>query len=481
MNGSRLFVYNTLSRKNEEFIPLDGNKVRMFVCGQTVYDDAHLGHAKSYIDFDIIARWLRFLGYKLTYVQNITDVDDKIIARAKERGEDPISLARSYEKRLLEDMERLDVKGSIDMYPRSHDYMDSIKKQIQLLLDKGYAYIVGSDVYYDVSKFKDYTKISGMRIEELEKHRIDVNKDKRNPYDFALWKGAKPGEPSWEITLARGGEEMTLAGRPGWHIEDTAMTYAIFGEQYDVHGGAIELLFPHHTNEIAQAEAAFGKVPFVKYWLHSGILSIKGEKMSKSLKNFVTIRESLIKHSGEAIRLFVASTHYRKEISYSERLLYDAERKLNYFYSSLTLFYNVLQSEGSTADAELSKISGILESEFISAMNDDFNTPLAISSLTTAMAGLRKLADSGEPVGKEAKDGIINTVLRLAGVIGILTDGSYKKTIPEGAVKLLVEREELRRAGKYSESDGIRERLGREYKLGIEDTEHGTIWWNIRG
>jgi cysteinyl-tRNA synthetase len=359
--------------------------------------------------------------------------------------------------------------------------MDSIKKQIQLLLDKGYAYIVGSDVYYDVSKFKDYTKISGMRIEELEKHRIDVNKDKRNPYDFALWKGAKPGEPSWEITLARGGEEMTLVGRPGWHIEDTAMTYAIFGEQYDVHGGAIELLFPHHTNEIAQAEAAFGKVPFVKYWLHSGILSIKGEKMSKSLKNFVTIRESLIKHSGEAIRLFVASTHYRKEISYSERLLDDAERKLNYLYSSLTLFYNVLHSEGSTADAELSKISGILESEFISAMNDDFNTPLAISSLTTAMAGLRKLADSGEPVGKEAKDGIINTVLRLAGVIGILADGSYKKTIPEGAVKLLVEREELRRAGKYAESDGIRERLGREYKLGIEDTEHGTIWWNLRG
>ena len=328
-------VYNTLSRAKENFKPINGRKVNMFVCGQTVYDDAHLGHAKNYINFDVIARWLRFTGYEVKYIQNITDVDDKIIRRAAEEGTDPIGLARRFESRFMEDMEAIGVRKSVDMYPRSHDYIPEMVSQIQLLIDKGYAYVLDGDVYYDVSKFSSYTKLSGMKLEDLEKHRIEPKEGKRNSYDFALWKASKPAEPKWDITLSYGGKEHSLSGRPGWHIEDTAITHAIFGEQYDLHGGAIELIFPHHTNEIAQAEAAFGVSPFVKYWLHSGIMLIKGEKMSKSLKNFVRIRDILNKFDAESVRLFVLSTHYRKDMAYSEELLREASSRLGYMYMSL--------------------------------------------------------------------------------------------------------------------------------------------------
>ncbi|MHB1829995.1 MAG: cysteine--tRNA ligase [Candidatus Micrarchaeaceae archaeon] len=472
-----LFVYNTLSRSKEEFKPISGKEVRMFVCGQTVYDDAHLGHAKNYINFDVIARWLRRSGYNLKYIQNITDIDDKIIKRAAEEGVDPVALARRYESRFMEDMEAIGVKAGVDEYPRSHDFIEVIKDQMQMLLDNGYAYALDGDIYYDVSKFKDYTKLSGMRVEELEKHRIEPKEGKRNTYDFVLWKGSKPGEPSWKIRLRSEGSEMDLEGRPGWHIEDTAITYAIFGKQYDIHGGAIELIFPHHTNEIAQAEAAFKVSPFVKYWLHSGIMLIKGEKMSKSLKNFVRIRDLLKEYDAEALRMLICSTHYRKDIAYTSQLVKDASSRLRHAYASLSIFYNMETEESEIACAEVDEVINELKKSFAEAMDDDFNTPLSLSLLTSAIEKLRIYAESYPKISTKSKESAVNEILSLCGVFGIMQKDAYKDRLPPAEAKLIKDRESLRKEKKFEESDVIREKLSSEFGIIIEDSEYGTIWY----
>jgi len=471
-----LTVYNTLSRSKEPFVPFKDKRVNMFVCGQTVYDDAHLGHARTYVCFDIVVRWLRHLGYKVKYIQSITDIEDKIVGRAMELGKDPVELARHYEKRFLEDMEALGVSQNVDLYPRSHDYINAIKDQIQLLIDRGYAYVVDGDIYYDVSKFSDYVKLSGVKLEELEKHRIEPNPDKRNVYDFSLWKRNKSGEPFWKIKLMLNNQNQEFVGRPGWHIEDTAITHSIFGVQYDLHGGALELIFPHHTNEIAQAEAAYGKKPFVKYWLHSGVLNIKGEKMSKSLKNFITIRKAREKYNPETIRLFVASTHYRKEVEYSENLLKEASRRLGYMYNALSVFYNT--AEGNTKDDK--QITGVvkkLEVEFDSAMNDDFNTVLALNALSEALAGLRNFAETHQKVGKKTKTKTISTVLGLADILGILKSEGYKELLPREALELIRKRDAYRLKGEFEEADLIRKELDAKFKIKLEDTRYGTIWY----
>jgi cysteinyl-tRNA synthetase len=475
-----LLVYNTLSRSKEEFRPINGKVVKMFVCGQTVYDDAHLGHAKNYINFDVVARWLRQSGYDLKYIQNITDVDDKIIKRAAEEGTDPVELARRFETRFMEDMDAIGVRKNVDQYPRSHDYIDEIRMQIQLLIDNGYAYRVEDDMYYDVSKFPDYTKLSGMKIEELEKHRIEPREGKRNGYDFALWKAAKESEPSWEIKLTIDGKEETLSGRPGWHIEDTAITHAIFGKQYDLHGGAIELIFPHHTNEIAQAEAAFGSKPFVKYWLHSGIMLIKGEKMSKSLRNFIRIRELLKRFDAEALRLMVLSTHYRKDFGYTEELMKKAAARLNYMYASFSIFYNMKEARSRERCAEVDEVIKGMQSEFSEAMDDDFNTPLAIMVLASTIDKLRSYAESYQEIGERAKSEAVGAVLSAAGVLGILQKDTYKEKLPDDAAKLIKDRESLRTAKKFDEADAIRERLRSEHSIAVEDSEYGTIWYRSK-
>ncbi len=471
-----LKIYNTLSRKEERFVPLHEGRVDMFVCGQTVYDDAHLGHAKNYIDFSIVARWLRHIGYEVRYVQNITDVDDKIIARAKEKGQDPIELARQFEARFFEDMDAIGVRKDVSGYPRSHDFMDEIKLQIQLLLDRGYAYVLDGDVYYDVARFADYAKLSGVKMEDLEKHRIEPREGKRNAYDFALWKASKPGEPSWKIEVTERGESVVLEGRPGWHIEDTAMTHSIFGAQYDLHGGAAELIFPHHSNEIAQAEAAFGKVPFVRYWMHAGVLRVNGEKMSKSLGNFIKIRDFLKKHVAESLRLLICSTHYRKEINYTDKLIGDAEKKLRYMYASLSLFYNMEEKSGAGAE-DVANIANTLSANFHEAMNGDFNTSLALSELYRAIESLRGFAESNKSVDGEEKGRAIAKVLELAGILGILQGDSYKHKLPDKAVELIRQREGLRKEGKYKESDEIRDRIRKDYKIVVEDSEYGTLWY----
>jgi cysteinyl-tRNA synthetase len=476
---SRLSVYNTLSHSKEKFVPLPHSnpmEVKMFVCGQTVYDDAHLGHAKNYIDFDIIARWLRHEGYKLTYVQNITDVEDKIIARAEERNIPAEGLAKLYEKRFLEDMEVLGVKQDIDMYPRTHDYIKEIAMQTQLLLDKGYAYLSDGDVYYDVDKFKDYTKLSGMKLGELTRHRIEAEEGKKKQYDFIIWKAAKPGEPNWKIKVTYKGKEIELDGRPGWHIEDTATTNAIFGPQYDIHGGATELIFPHHTNEIALAEAAFGKKPFVKYWLHTGVLNIKGQKMSKSLHNFITIRDALKKYDPEAIRFMVASSRYRSPMEYSDMLMKSAASKLNFLYASFGIFYNMKEVKEANTDSEALEIANKLEKDFSVAMNNDFDTPLSLSALWDAITKLRKLAEANKSIGKEAKSVAISKVLEFAKIFGIMEHDWYKEPISEEALEQIHAREELRKEKKFKEADEIRAELSKK-GIALEDTEYGPVWY----
>ena len=472
-----LQVYNTLSRSKEEFRPRNGMHVDMFVCGLTPYDDAHLGHAKTFISFAIAVRWLRRLGYDVKYVQNITDIEDKIIARAKERGISPSELEGNYEKRFFEDMEALGIKGDVDMYPRSHDYIDAIKEQIQLLIDRGYAYELQGDIYYDVAKFPSYTKLSGVKLEELERHRIEPKEGKVNSYDFALWKASKDGEPSWDARFTFNGKEKELPGRPGWHIEDTAMTHEIFGPQYDLHGGANELIFTHHSNEIAQAEAAYGISPFVKYWMHSGVLNVNDMKMSKSLKNFVTIRDALSNFDAEVLKLFVASTHYRKNINYTEALMKEAKMRLNYLYAAFSVFYSMKEAKSSTRDAEVISMAENLKREFTEAMNDDFNTPLALSRLVVAINGLRAFAEANGQVGSAAKHEMVDTVLGLASIFGILGHDTYKQSLPEEAHALINEREKLRKAKRFKESDDLRDKLKREYGLVLEDTEYGTVWY----
>jgi len=469
-------IFNTLSGKKEEFKPIQDNSVKMFVCGQTVYDDAHLGHAKTYIGFDIVARWLRYSGYKLQYVQNITDVDDKIIARAHERGMEPLELAKYYESRFFEDMEKIGVKQDVSQYPESSNYIDAIRNQIQVLADKGYAYYLDGDIYYDVSKFADYTKLSGMNIDELGKHRIEPKEGKRNSYDFALWKAAKPGEPSWSIEITISGEKIKLEGRPGWHIEDTAMTYTIFGPQYDIHGGARELIFPHHTNEIAQAEGAYGVKPFVRYWMHSGMLNIHGEEMHKSLKNFITIRDFIGKYGAELLRFMIASTHYRKEINFTDQYLDMARRNLYYLYSSFNIFYNMKTSE-TNESKNIIEATRRFKSDFSDAMNDDFNTPLALSKLMAFVSYIRNYAGTSNNISTEAKNEAVKAVLDSSSIIGILVKDDYKKPLDPEIYKLINEREAFRKAKQFDKADVIRSALLSKYNIVVEDTEYGPLWY----
>ncbi|MEM3678009.1 MAG: cysteine--tRNA ligase, partial [Candidatus Bathyarchaeia archaeon] len=292
--SSPIRVYDSMARMVREFKPLRGNRVYMFVCGPTVYDLSHVGHARTYVAYDIMAKYLRLRGYSVFYLMNITDVDDKIIRRSRELGVDPFELAEDMTEEFHRDMRALKV-DSVNLYARASEHIDEIIEQVRGLLDKGYAYRLDGDVYYDISRFPDYGRLSGRRPEELVRHRVDPRPGKRSPGDFALWKAEKPGEPSWDSPWGR--------GRPGWHIEDTAITHTYFGASYDIHGGALELIFPHHEAEIAQMEALTGVKPMVNYWIHTGLLTIGGRKMSKSLRNFVTIREALSRHSPEALRV----------------------------------------------------------------------------------------------------------------------------------------------------------------------------------
>ncbi|MBI1974372.1 MAG: cysteine--tRNA ligase [Candidatus Zambryskibacteria bacterium] len=364
-----LKLYNTLSGQLEEFKPISPSEVRLFVCGPTVYDLDHLGHAKTYTQFDLIARTLRYLGYNVRYIQNITDIDDKIIVRAREKNVEPSILAREYEKYHVEDMEKLG-NTSVDKYARATDYISQIISQVERLVAKDMAYKISDGYYFDVSKFSDYGKLSGRNSLKPGDaiSRIDENPEKRNPRDFCLWKFKKENEPSWPSSLGE--------GRPGWHIEDTAITEAEFGPQYDMHGGAMDLIFPHHEAEIAQMESISGRKPFVKYWLHAGFLNIQSEKMSKSLGNFLTIRQVLEQIvSPISIRYLFLLSHYRTPANFSFEALEAAENALGKLSKAVSTW------QVDTAGI----VDKAYKAKFVEKLENDFNIPQALALVWTLL------------------------------------------------------------------------------------------------
>ncbi|MEM5853158.1 MAG: cysteine--tRNA ligase [Candidatus Aenigmatarchaeota archaeon] len=464
-----LRVFNTLTRKKEVFKPMKDRKVKMFVCGPTVYDFSHLGHAKTYIQFDVIARYLRYKGFEVFYLQNITDLDDKIIDRAKKEGTDPQTIARKFEKEYYEDMKALGIT-SVNKYARATEYIKEIISQVERLIKKGYAYEIEDGIYYDISKFKEYGKLSGRTALEAEDavSRIDESVSKRNKGDFCLWKKSKPDEPKWPSPW--------FEGRPGWHIEDTAITEAHFGPQYDIHGGARDLIFPHHEAEIAQMEAISGKKPFVKYWLHTGFLTVNGKKMSKSLGNFITIREALKKYDAETIRLFFLSSHYRSPIDYNEKSLEQAKKNVEKFYNTIKNLEGAKKRRSlNKRERMFEKFLKKIEKEFEECMDDDFNTPKALLCLHKLSNKTNEILNkqNGE-IAKTLAIKIVNTFRKFGQIFGILQKEVRIEEIPEEVKKLVEERERLRKRGEFEKADLLREKI-RSLGYIVEDTKKGPV------
>ncbi len=463
-----LRVYNTLTRKKEDFHTLEPGVVKMYVCGPTVYDKAHVGHAMSVLVFDMVRRYLEYRGYEVRHVMNYTDVDDKIIRRANERGEDPIALAERYIREFDQHLRDLGVLEPT-VKPRVTQEIDWIIKMVRGLEEKGYAYAVDGDVYFRVTKDEDYGKLSGRKIEEMMAGaRIDVDERKEHPMDFALWKAAKPGEPSWESPWGR--------GRPGWHIECSAMNLHHLGEQLDIHGGGADLIFPHHENEIAQSESYTGK-PYVRYWLHNGMLQMAGEKMSKSLGNLVTIEDFLAEHEADVLRVMVLSSHYRSPLTFTDETIAQAEKALERLRGGLRPAHaGAAGAPEATAEALRAQAESARQG-FIKAMDDDFNAAAALGHLFDLVRAINQSRDAGAtPAQLQPAQ---ETLRELAGVLGLdLTKQPARAGQAEAApfVDLLIEiRSDLRAAKQWALADKIRDRLA-EMGVQLEDTPGGTLW-----
>ena len=445
-------IYSTLSRRKENLETINDNRINLFVCGPTVYDDAHIGHGRTYISFDTIKRYLEFKGYSVFYIQNITDIDDKIINRAKETNSDAIDIARKFEKRYIEDMDKLNV-NNVNLFARATDHIDEIINQIERLINLGFAYETEDGVYFEIEKFPEFGKLSNRNPKELESHREIAETKKKNPNDFALWKKRDSEvEPTWNSPWG--------PGRPGWHIEDTAITEYYFGPQYDIHGGGLDLIFPHHEAEITQMEAVSGKSPMVRYWFHTGFLNVNGEKMSKSLKNFITIRDLLEEYAPETFRFFVLSTHYRSPIDFSKDSLNQAEKSL----SKIRKFYmNIADSieDDQTADSDYEPLQ-IAEKDFFNAMDDDFNTPKAISAIFNLINNYDEKDVSNNDL--IAVKQFLDDVSQILGIdFNIVSESSGND---DALLELISEvRSELRKNKQYDLSDKIRDNLN---ELGYE-------------
>lgn len=461
-----LMIYNTLTRTKEEFKPLEDNVVRMYVCGPTVYDKAHIGHAMSAIVFDVIRRYLEYKGYRVIHVMNFTDVDDKIIHRANQLGEDPIRLAERY---IAEFMEHIRALGLLPatVYPRATQEIPQIIQVIQGLMDKGYAYQANGDVYFRVRKDDDYGKLSHRKVEEMRSGaRIAPDEHKEDPLDFALWKAAKPGEPAWDSPWG--------PGRPGWHIECSAMNLHHLGPQIDIHGGGNDLIFPHHENEIAQSESYTGQ-PFARYWVHNGMLQLGGEKMSKSLGNLVTIEDFLAKHEANTLRMIVLGSHYRSPLTFNDEVVEQAERALERLRSALRPSIGEI-TEGSQVEALAEQVRRTRE-RFESAMDDDFNTAGALAALFDLVRAINAARDAG--IGGAPFAQAQATLCELAGVLGLrLAEDATKSQRADVApfINLLVDvRARLRQAKQWQLADAIRDGLA-ELGVVLEDTPQGTTW-----
>ncbi len=464
-----LQIHNSQSRKKEVFKPIEPGKITMYVCGMTVYDLCHLGHARVLVVFDAVTRYLRYCGYEVKYVRNITDIDDKIINRANENGEDFSELTERFIKAMHEDAAQLGVLPP-DEEPRATASMKEIIDMIQTLVDKGFAYTTQTDeghnntwgdVYYDVSAFENYGKLSGKKLEDLRAgERVAVDENKDDPLDFVLWKAAKPGEPSWDSPWGK--------GRPGWHIECSAMSTCCLGNHFDIHGGGQDLQFPHHENEIAQSEAATGET-FVNLWMHNGFVRINDEKMSKSLNNFFTVREILKLYKGEEIRYFVLASQYRSPLNYSDQLLDTARTALSRLYNTLRGL-NVPESYDET-DPAIEK--------FREAMDDDFNTPEALAVLFDLANQVNRLRGENE-AGALQKAAVLK---KLANVLGLL-EADPEEFLQSGAsvsedsadIDVMIEARKTARENKdWAEADRIRDELD---AMGIilEDKDGKTVW-----
>ncbi len=461
-----LKIYNTLTRKKEEFQTLEPGKVKMYVCGVTVYNDAHVGHAMSALVFDVIRRYLEFRGYSVKHVMNFTDVDDKIINRANQLGEDPFHLAQRYIDDYRQNLNDLNILPATSN-PRATQTMAEIIKMISELGERDFAYAPGNgDVYFRVNKLKEYGKLSGRKIEDMQAGaRIEVEEQKQHPMDFALWKAAKPGEPAWDSPWGK--------GRPGWHIECSAMNLAEFGEQIDIHGGGNDLIFPHHENEIAQTEAFTGK-PFARYWMHNGMLQLGGEKMSKSLGNIVSIKEFLSKREADVMRMLVLNGSYRAPLIFNEETLDSAEKGLERLKSGLKPAPVSAAGLSAEAASALAAQSDATRQTFTDSMDDDFNSSGALAALFELVRAINTARDSGatdaqlEPVQK--------TIRSLAGVLGLRLSEKKSSGDADRFVNLLVEiRTEMRKQKNWAMSDLIRDRL-KELGVTIEDSKDGTTW-----
>jgi cysteinyl-tRNA synthetase len=461
-------MYNTMTRKKEIFKPKEGNRVKLFVCGPTVYDHSHIGHARTYISFDVIARYLKYRGLTVFYIQNITDLDDKILKKAAELGSSPLELARRYEEKYLHDMKLLGVEN-VNLYARATEHIPEIINQILTLIEKGYAYETDTGVYFDESKFEDFGKLSNRKLEDLNVHRIGLDTSKRNPGDFALWKkrdsDSEDPEMIWNSPWGR--------GRPGWHIEDTAITETYFGPQYDIHGGGLDLIFPHHEAEIAQMEAASGQKPMVRYWMHTGFLNVKGEKMSKSLGNFITINELLQEYPPEVFRFFVLSTHYRSPIDFSSEILNQSQSGLKRIYNLIDTINELLDGDTSISmdnDVEyVDKLMTIRE-EFFDAMDNDFNTPAAFSTIYDLIREVNRDINQSN-ISKNSLTKIKALIIEFGVVLGFDFSMKQKKEsdLEEDLVEILMDvRNKLRDKKEWELSDEIRSRL-RDLDIVLED------------
>ena len=447
-----LSLYNSLTRSKEVFTPIEPGKIGLYACGITVYDLCHLGHARSMVCFDVIVRFLRAQGFDVTYVRNITDIDDKIIVRALERGIPIDELTTHFIETMHVDERALAILPP-DYEPRATDHIDSIVRLIQRLIQNEHAYVGdNADVYYEVARFADYGKLSHKDLDGLESGaRVEVVKEKRSPFDFVLWKAAKPNEPSWPSPWGD--------GRPGWHIECSAMAMDQLGEQFDIHGGGLDLQFPHHENEIAQSEGATGK-PFANYWLHVGMLQVNNEKMSKSLGNFFTIADVLKKHHPEVIRYFLLSSHYRSSLNYSDDNLQNASKALTRFYQSI--------KDVPCANNETIDVTWV--AQFDAAMNDDFNTPIALAVLFQL----------SREINKTKSPQLAATLKHLGSILGVL-QASPEVFLQAGSIdtdaitQLVAERFQARQQRDWARADEIRNQLLAQ-GIEVEDGAEGCTW-----
>jgi len=476
-----LKVYNTLTKQKEEFVPLEAGKVKMYVCGVTPYNHPHIGNARPFLTWDVIKRYLEHCGTKVYHIQNFTDVDDKIIKTANTEGVTWDVIADRYIHSYFEVMDKLNIRHA-DVYPKVSEHMVEVIEIVQGLVDKGYAYIVDGDVYYSIEKFDEYGKLSGRNIEDMQAGaRVDVDERKNHPMDFALWKSAKPGEPAWESPWGK--------GRPGWHIECTAMSLKYLGNSFDFHGGGSDLIFPHHENEIAQSEAfTEGEQPFVRYWLHNGFITVNEEKMSKSLGNFFLVKDILEHYSPDVLRFFVLSTHYRSPLDFSDERLSEAERSLERLRTAVENSHHLAKMDNVATLPETDQLQKIVDQaqhDFYAAMDDDFNTALAIG----VMFGVAKEINiyySAVTTGKvkhhsESYALLQNLYFMMAEVLGILEQERQGKV--DGSQELIGQlmdiiidiRKHARQSKDWALADKVRDRLG-EVGILLEDSPQGVRW-----